>query len=561
MAKKTKYSHLSREQIEAKLEKLERERYGLVWEDKEEDVAKQCETELPVLQENSSREILSDATKPYNFIIEGDNYHSLYTLNFTHKKNIDVIYIDPPYNTGNKSWKYNNNYVDNDDPYRHSKWLSFMNKRLRLAKHLLKKNGVLICAIDKNEQHQLGMLLDNIFKTYESHCITIVHNPRGTQGKNFSYTHESAFFVFPQGEKVIGDRKLNNDEIDWSNFRNWGAESLRTDAKNCFYPVIVNSTTLEIIDFGDVTDSEIYINQRVVKKDNLLYIYPVDNDGIERKWRYARQSVDKVKHLLRCKKSRNDYDIQIGKDFGIYKTIWIDKRYDANEYGTKLLKTILPNCDFNFPKSINTVYDCLYAVCGTNKNAFILDFFAGSGTTAHAVLELNKEDGGNRQFILCTNNENNICEEVTYPRIKKVIEGYADKAGIPANVKYFKQTFVPNILSDKGKRELVSRSTELLCMAENTFENVVKRSVKSEFAIFKNATQQTAIIYDEESIDKCVNKLNSIKSSLETVIYVFSYDHTYYEEDFKNLKIDFSVKPIPEAILNIYRKIAKMRKK
>ena len=561
MAKKTKYSHLSREQIEAKLEKLERERYGLVWEDKEEDVAKQCETELPVLKEDTTREIASDTEKPYNFIIEGDNYHSLYTLNFTHKKKIDVIYIDPPYNTGNKSWKYNNNYVDNDDPYRHSKWLSFMNKRLRLAKNLLKKNGVLICAIDKNEQHQLGMLLDNVFKTYESHCITIVHNPRGTQGKNFSYTHESAFFVFPQGEKVVGDRKLNNDEIDWSNFRNWGAESLRTDAKNCFYPVIVNSTTLEIIDFGDVTDSDIYINQRVVKKDNLLYIYPVDNDGIERKWRYARQSVDKVKHLLRCKKSRNDYDIQIGKDFGIYKTIWIDKRYDANEYGTKLLKTILPDCDFNFPKSINTVYDCLYAVCGTNKNALILDFFAGSGTTAHAVLELNKEDGGNRQFILCTNNENNICEEVTYPRIKKVIEGYADKEGIPANVKYFKQTFVPNILSDKGKRELVNRSTELLCMAENTFENVVKRSVKSEFAIFKNATQQTAIIYDEESIEKCVNKLNTINSSLETVIYVFSYDHTYDEESFENLKIKFSVKPIPEAILNIYRKIAKMSKK
>ena len=139
---KSKYSHFSREQLEAKLEKLERERYGLVWEDKEENVAKQCETELPVLIEDVTREIVCDPEKPYNFIIEGDNYHSLYTLNFTHKKKIDVIYIDPPYNTGNKSWKYNNNYVDKEDNYRHSKWLSFMSKRLRLARQLLSNRGI-----------------------------------------------------------------------------------------------------------------------------------------------------------------------------------------------------------------------------------------------------------------------------------------------------------------------------------------------------------------------------------------------------------------------------------
>lgn len=176
-------------------------------------------------------------------------------------------------------------------------------------------------------------------------------------------------------------------------------------------------------------------------------------------------------------------------------------------------------------------------------------------------MELNKEDGGNRQFILCTNNENNICEEVTFPRIKKVIEGYADKGGIPANVKYFKQSFVPNVTSDKDKRELVNRSTELLCMAENTFEMCVKRNSKSDFAIFKNATKQTAIIYDEESIKKCVKKLNEKQEELDTVIYVFSYDHTYEADDFENLNIIFTVKPIPEAILNIYRKISKMYKK
>ena len=322
---------------------------------------------------------------------------------------------------------------------------------------------------------------------------------------------------------------------------------------------MVNAKTLEIVGFGGVVDDSILINKRVINDNNMLYIYPVDNDGVERKWRYAKQSVDKVKGLLKCKKIRNNYDIQIGKNFGIYKTVWNDKRYDANEYGTKVLKKILPHCDFDFPKSIFTVYDCLYAVCGNKSDAAVLDFFAGSGTTGHAVLELNK-DGGNRQFILCTNNENNICEEVTYPRIKKVIEGYADQEGIPANVKYFKQTFVQNVASDKDKRELVNRSTELLCMAENTFEEVIKCKAKNEFAIFKNAQKKTAIIYDEESIAKCINKLNKINASLETVIYVFSYDQNYDTEDFEDLNIEFSVKPIPEAILNIYRKIAKMRK-
>lgn len=245
-------------------------------------------------------------------------------------------------------------------------------------------------------------------------------------------------------------------------------------------------------------------------------------------------------------------DIKTIKNRSIY--------YSIAETGdaTRLLTSIFGKKDvFENPKPIELIQELL----SHSNNSIVLDFFAGSASTGHAVLELNKQDKGDRQFILCTNNENNICEEVTYPRVQKVISGYADKEGIPANVKYFKQSFVPNVTSDKDKRELVSRSTELLCMAENTFEYIVKRSKKSEFAIFKNATQQTAIIYDEESIDKCVNKLNEINASLETVIYVFSYDHTYEVEDFENLEIDFTVKPIPEAILNIYRKISNIRKK
>ena len=163
MAKKSKYGHLSREQIEARLEKLEKEGYGLKWEDKPEAVADLCDTQLPVLKEDKTKEIISDTNLPTNFIIEGDNYHSLFTLNFTHKKKIDLIYIDPPYNTGNKDFIYNDKYIDKEDTYRHSKWLSFMSKRLKLAKQLLKESGVIFISIDDNEMAQLKLLCDKIF--------------------------------------------------------------------------------------------------------------------------------------------------------------------------------------------------------------------------------------------------------------------------------------------------------------------------------------------------------------------------------------------------------------
>ena len=195
------------------------------------------------------------------------------------------------------------------------------------------------------------------------------------------------------------------------------------------------------------------------------------------------------------------------------------------------------------------------------KNAVILDFFAGSGTTGHAVLELNKEDGGNRQFILCTNNENGICEDICYPRIKKIIKGYNGNQGIPANLKYFKTDFVPQVITDNDKRVLVSRSMELLCLAENTFELVKQSKRKQEYSIFKSSSKYTAIIYDEDAIDKCKETLQSIKPEFKTVIYVFSYSHEYNVEDFEDLTISFEVKPIPEAILNVYRKNAKLRRK
>ena len=477
----------TREELLDLVRKLRRKKkFGLVWEDKPEDVAVQCEAELPVLEQVTSRAIEKTSDEPTNLIIEGDNYHALSVLNYTHAGKIDVVYIDPPYNTGAQNWKYNNNYVDSNDAFRHSKWLSLMNKRLLLAKNLLKEDGVLICAIDENEQAHLHTLLEEIFPAHEVHSITVIHNPKGVQGKNFSYTHEYALFVIPQLKKVIGDRALSESEIYISNLRNWGNESLRTDAKNCFYPVIVSGD--KIVGFGDVAPDNFHpksANEK--KKDGKIYIWPIDENGIERKWRYARQSVEEIKDILQLKKNgRNSvFQVMIAKDYGTYKTVWTDKRYDASEYGTKLLRKILPGCDFDFPKSLWTVYDCIFAVIKDKPRALVLDFFAGSGTTGHAVLAFNNEDDGHRQFILCTNNENNIAEEVTYPRIKKVIDGVKelpDITGIPANVRYFKTAFVPrDEVSDNARRELVKRSTEMICVRENTF---TKKYDNKEFKIY-----------------------------------------------------------------------------
>jgi adenine-specific DNA-methyltransferase len=542
------------EGLKGEIKKLKsRKKYGLVWENKPEKVVELCKEKLPVFVEDKNKEIIADKNKPVNIIIEGDNYHSLSVLNYTHKGKIDVIYIDPPYNTGAKDWKYNNDYVDANDSYRHSKWLSMMAERLRIAKNLLKDDGVLVCAIDENEFYRLGALLEQTFYNREIHCITIVHNPRGVQGSNFSYTHEYAYFVFKKGLKVIGQRKIKEEDIDWRNLRDNGGESLRSDARNCFYPIIVKED--KIIGFGDVLDNTIHPKQTELKNGN-YYIYPVDRQGVERKWRYARQSVESVKNLLRVKNSKSGLEIEIGKDFGTVRTVWMDSKYDANEYGTKIVNTLVPSTHFDFPKSLYNVFDCIAPILYKRKNAIILDFFAGSGTTGHAVMILNNEDDGNRQFILCTNNENKIAEDVCYPRIKSVIKGhksYPNITGIISNLKYYKTDFVDAKPTDQNKKKLVDKSTEMLCLKEDCFEGVKSGN---NFKIFKdNKEKYLGIIYDDAGIapfKKEVGKINK-----KVIVYVFSLDESAREEEFEDIDNLVELKPIPAVILNVYKRIFK----
>ncbi len=393
-----------------------------------------------------------------NLVIKGNNLVALHTLKGQFRGQVKLIYIDPPYNPDSQAntFTYNNSF-------NHSSWLTFMKNRLEVAKELLTKDGVLIVAIDENEQAYLSVLLSELFAEYEIHCITIVHNPRGVQGTNFSYTHEYAFFVIPQGKKVIGNRRIPSDEITWSNFRNWGGESRRENAKNCFYPVIVEND--EVVGFGDVAEDHEHPLTQTVSHGERDFVYPIDANMVERKWRYARQSVDEVKHLLRAKRTNTGYQIEIGKDFEVHRTVWQDSRYDANIYGTQLVKALVPNCNFAFPKSLWNVYDCLYSVVANDKDAIVLDFFGGSGTTAHAVLELNK-DGGNRKFIICE--QMHYVETVTIERVRKVIELNNQDDFIYWELMQYNEAYMDKIQASQSSEELVALWVEI---AENSFLN------------------------------------------------------------------------------------------
>lgn len=407
------------QEISCKVVDGNEERYQFTWPDKKKSVLL---ANAPINKTlRPCREESVDFDNTENLYIEGDNLEVLKLLQETYLGKIKMIYIDPPYNTGNNLIykndfsktiseyiansgqvdEWGNSLVQNPDTNGrfHTDWLNMMYPRLRLAKDLLTEDGVLVCSIDENEVDTLSLMLKQIFgeSSFEHTCVTVVHNPRGQQGTNFSHTNEYAIFVYPKGMKVISDRIIADEDVTWSQLRNWGSESARTDAKNCFYPVIVDSG--KIVGFGNVCPDNFHPKQTEFV-DGKYYVYPIDKNGIERKWRYARQTVETILKMLKTRKTDTGYEILIGKTFGVQKTVWNDKRYDANEYGTKIISELVPNNGFTFPKSLWSVFDSIYAGTATAKDAIILDFFSGSATTAQAVMQLNAEDGGKRKFIL-----------------------------------------------------------------------------------------------------------------------------------------------------------------
>ncbi|SHE90615.1 adenine-specific DNA-methyltransferase [Desulfofundulus australicus DSM 11792] len=363
--------------------------------------------------------------KTDGLLIKSENFQALNLLLERYKEQVKCVYIDPPYNTKSSEIMYKNNY-------KHSSWLSLMYDRIKISKLLLVDDFVYIIAIDETEQELLGQLINNIFPTNKKVCISIVHNPRGQQGKNISYTHEFAYFIYPSDEKkYIAD--ISRDEIDSRNLRDSGTESDRTDAATCFYPFFVKDN--KIIGVGNVPDDDFHPNSpNIIREDGVVEIWPIDDNGREKKWRYSINSVSNIFDKLEVKKGRKYLQIIFNKDTGTMKSLWADAKYDASEYGTKVIQDILgveTAALFSYPKSLYTVKDALYAGVFENNKAIILDFFAGSGTTGHAVINLNREDGSNRKYILVEMGE--YFDTILKPRIQKVIYSKDWKDGKPVS--------------------------------------------------------------------------------------------------------------------------------
>jgi adenine-specific DNA-methyltransferase len=346
-------------------------------------------------------------------LIHGENFQALSLLVEKYREKVKCIYIDPPYNTAASEIIYKNDY-------KHSSWLSLIENRIVLGKLLLKKHGVQVVAIDEVEQEVLGLLLKRYFPDYQKTCITIVSNPSGQQGNNFSYCHDYAYFVYPSGSGRFIGLRVRTENPDIRPLRDVSKGShLREDAANCFYPIFIKDE--EIIGFGDVCDDSFHPSSaNIHRADGVIEVYPIDAQGNERKWVWARDTVETIRDELRVVYNRNRgiWDIIRTKTEFNYTTVWSDKRYSANSYGSRLLNNIIDSQKFSFPKSIYTVKDCIQAASGDDCDALVLDYFAGSGTTGHAVINLNREDGGRRKFILVE--MDNYFDTVLLPRIKKV---------------------------------------------------------------------------------------------------------------------------------------------
>lgn len=460
--------------------------------------------------------------KTNGILINAENFQALNLLRNKYHKRVKCCYIDPPFNSPSTEILYKNNF-------KHSSWLSLLDNRVATAKYCFMDDGVLVVAIDENEQERLGFLLSNLFPEHEKTCITVVHNPAGVQGKNFSYTHEFAYFIYPKNGAFIGKTARGKELI--SPLRDWGGTSARNLAKNCFYPIIIKND--KIAGFGDVCPEDFHPkSSNIFHKDGSVYIYPIDKNDIERKWVYSRRSAEKNVNQLFVKKINGEYVIMRRKELFTYRTVWDDKRYYANIYGSKLLNNIIP-IRFPFPKSLYLVEDCIKAVIHDKNNAIILDFFAGSGTTGHAVLNLNKEDGGNRKFILVEMGQ--YFDTVLKPRIEKIIFSPNWKDGKPEHnngsnkqiIKYqcleqyedaLENIEIPQMTLEEFKDYFVKYMLEFETRDSNTFLNIdaMKDPFNYKLKIIDNYEPKTVSVDLVETynylIGLHVSKINSLKN-------------------------------------------------
>lgn len=562
----SKYEKFSKEELMALVEKQEGElaakKYGLVWDSEREpeQVVLDCENNLPVLKRVKNKEIRTN-DKEDNILIEGDNYHALTVLNYTHQEKIDVIYIDPPYNTGNQDFKYNDKFVDREDGFRHSKWLNFMEKRLNLAKDLLKEIGVIFISIDDNEMAQLKMLCDKIFG--ESNFIGQFVKQSKVGGGS-----DSKFIVKEHEYALVYARNINEAKeffvehnIDYLKRYKEEDENGRYFWDTFARPGLRNP-----------------INYDVVAPDGSI----INGDWIRSKKRFEEDLKSGEMRFL--KKKDKSWSVQFKQRLNLEGK---KPRSMTNDFGgtiegkNDLFEIFGQDKVFSYPKSVQYIEILLGLI--SDKNILVLDFMAGSGTTGHAVLELNKEDGGNRKFILCTNNELNgyekelrekglsekeiekygICQRVTYPRLEKVIKGYKKNGdgekveGLGGNLQYFRTALVKDTKNkDQVRLDLTEKCTEMLCVKENIFN---LETEKEDYKIFASNKDDKflCVFYNlfDESFKEFLKEIKKLKG--EKKIYMFSIDGTTDRKLFAGVK-DCVIEEIPQKIIDIYKQIVKM---
>lgn len=530
--------------------------YGLVWEDKTEAVEERLRNELPVLVEVKEKAIVSgggkhliDSNLPNHIIIEGDNLEALTTLAYTHAGKIDVIYIDPPYNTGNKDFVYNDSYVDSEDSYRHSKWLSFMARRLRIAKKLLSERGVIFISIDDNEQANLKILCDEIFgaSNFVSNFLwrkkSTTSNVRGAEVSSLC-DYNLCYKKTPSAK--INPRIKSKEERNYPFHDELGG---------------YRTTVIEKKDAGAY--------QRESMKFPILGHIPRPG----KRWQIGEQKARELERLGRFifdgeKIVLKVYDFEQADTTSAQPNLLLE--HGTTDNSARLVNNEILGIPelFSNPKPIELVSH--FINIGGNPHSIILDFFAGSGTTLHAVMQLNADDGGKRQCILCTNNENGICENVTYERNKRVIQGYTKPNGEYVeglhdnNLRYYRTDFVGRSRSTKNMRRLVNLSTDMLCIKENlyteqkTFAGLP--TFKNIYRYFEHGDKKMLIIYDERYVDEIVKMISSVETTSKIKVYVFSPSEDPWEASFEPVNDKVELCALPQAIYNTYKRILPKRR-
>lgn len=540
-----------------------KKRYGLVWEESEEEAQEIMQEYLPVFKEDESKRLDSAPEgSPNHVLIEGDNLNALTALTYTHAGKIDVIYIDPPYNTGNKDFVYNDSFVDKEDGYRHSKWLSFMDKRLKIAKKLLSDKGVIFISIDDNEQASLRLLCDEVFGEHNCLVNMVWDLGSGTSAGHFTRAHEYILVYalnrnnipnFSGGEGVIDDRAIKKKSIKNAESEYFFKAGTKFEASDGFELTGEwgGSEKTRLVKGRFICENK-QLKEDVVlaacwTQRNQMDSFFSGKETFDSKGQKVLEFYFRDNGKLYCRKERDTINPP-----SVLRNIATTKQ------GSALLKDMFDEqVVFDFSKPIKLLQ---FLLSLRSPNAIVLDFFAGSGTTLHATMQLNSEDGGHRQCILVTNNENGICEKVTYERNKRVIQGYTTPKGeqVPGltnnNLRYYKTEFVPRENSVKNRRALMASCIDLLCIKNNIYHEEEsfggRKFKKSVLRYFKNNAGQMLVVLDERVVSLIVPMISEIATKDNPLkVYVYSDGAYAYDDEFKEVLPFIELSALPAAFI------------